>query len=205
MLPHQTFTEADILQLFKEAGELVDLQHYRAYVACRQRGLKNEAKDHLKQFANVLSGSDKKARRVFADVAHRLFFYTGDGSLYLPYNLWMDFVKPDIASWIEEEPTNPIPLRWSESLEHKKRAVMVNGSDQLALLIFANTIIGKVSMNQHELAAGFPYDGNATEDLALLAFLEPFIEQVADDTLRGEIVDTIIVLKNTARAHGSEK
>lgn len=187
-----------------EAGELVDLQHYRAYVACRQKGLKNEAKDHLKLFASVLSGSDRKARRVFADVVHRLCFYTGDGSLYLPYNLWMDFVKPDIASWIEEEPANPVPLRWSENLEHKKRAVMVNENDQLALILLANAIIGKVSMNQHELAARFPYDGNATEDLALLAFLEPFIAQVADEALRREIVSTIAELKNTASAHSSE-
>lgn len=171
---------------------------YQDYIQLYQKGLKKNAKTVLKEFIKEFKKQDKSNRRSFIDIIYKAAFLTENYNTFLPSNLYQEVVLPEIKDWINEEPDNPIPNRWSDDLNYNKKALQIDSTDQIALINFANRIIGKISMNQHEMSYGFSYDGNPNEDIHLINFFEKFVDNIQSIEKRDEISNTLLDLKNCA-------
>lgn len=174
---------------------------YIFYLDYRRLGLKDKSKRALMNFIKVFENRGDEEKRSFLNTVFSAANFTNDYSLYLPGNLYNEHFVPILNKWIEEAPVNFIPYRWSADFEHNKKAVILNPLDQISLLNFANRLINKVSMNQHEIANGFMYDGDVSKDIELIDFFEPFVGNINDSTKRDEIKEAIMNLKDTAFAY----
>lgn len=174
---------------------------YLDYLDYRRAGLKAKSKLALASFMESFANQEEVVKRDFINIVYHIAYFAGEYTIYLPHNLYTIHVLPTILKWIEEEPDNFIPYRWAPDFEHNRKAVMLNPFDQISLLSFVNRVIGKISMNQHEIEAGFPYDGDASNDIEQIEFLEPFIQNISDLVKRDKIINILTDLKNIAEAH----
>jgi hypothetical protein len=171
---------------------------YREYLSLYQRGEKEKAKKHMLKFIQELKMLPTIERRVFIDKANQAAFLSNQYSMYLPINLYNEVVLPEIDNWVIEEPNNPIPNRWSKNLEDIKKAVVVSPKDQIALENFASRVVGKISMNQHELESGHTYDGDPKDDFSQIIFLEKVIVNIVDVEKKEQYQKILFELKKTA-------
>ena len=56
-------------------------------------------------------------------------------------------------------------------------------------------------MNQHEIEAGYPYDGNPEEDIASIKFYEKAVDNIQDAGKRNKIQETLKELKDCVLVH----
>jgi hypothetical protein len=185
----------------KQLEEFTWIGQYLSYLELRKKGLKQKAQIQLNEFFKEFSLHDKISQRNFIDSVSSLAFITFESDLYLPYNLYHTVFLPEIDKWTEEEPLNPIPHRWSNDFEKNKKALELNAHDEIAIEKLANYVIGKVSMNQHEISAGYPYQGDPPEDIVLIDFLLPFVTNLSDVTKQQKIKKTLNELKNSAKEY----
>lgn len=172
--------------------------HYKEYLRLYEKGLKKQAKILMKEFIKELKDINETNRRYFVDTVYRTAFKTKRYSILIPENLYREIFVPVIERWVNEETENPIALRWSNELEHIQRAVQIDSTDQIALEKYCNWVIGKISMNQHEISSGFPYDGNPIEDISMISRLEKFIGNIQNSERRQVISETLQDLKDCA-------
>lgn len=174
---------------------------YIRYLDLYKRGIKKKAKSLLIPFINEFNGHNKNDRRLFIDLICKAAFFTNKYSLFLPVNLYREVVLPEVNEWLKEDPDNVIPNRWSDDLEKNKKAIEVDPSDQIALEIVADKIIGMISMNQHEINSGYPYDGNPEEDILLIESYERFLNNIQDNEKRNKTKIILEELKSCALLH----
>lgn len=192
--------------ILKEIEALKWADKYLDYVQLRNKGLKKKAQIKLGEFFADFILQNKSSRREFIDLINKVAFTTNDYSAYLPFNMHRDLLLPEIIDWIKDEPLNPIPYKWSSKWEDNKKSLELNPQDQIAIEKFANYVIGKISMNQHELPHGYPYDGNADGDASLIDFFEKFALNITDVEKQKKILNTLAELKQCAIRYGlSEK
>lgn len=174
---------------------------FQNYIQFRKQGLKKKAMEELEYFFldfNLQSHSD---RRFFIDIVNRIAFLTDNYSLFLPENLNSKFLVPEIKLWIKDEPSNPIPYKWSSNIDDNTKSVELDPQDQIALEKLVNRLIGKISMNQHELGVNNSYDGNPGEDIALINFLHGKLENLKDLNKKNKIYQILKELKECATSY----
>jgi hypothetical protein len=174
---------------------------YLLYLSDRQLGLKAKSKLSLTNFLDTFETRTDEEKRYFVDQIFIIAFLTNEYNLYLPHNLYTNYFIPTLNKWIMDDPNNFIPYRWAPDFDLNKKAVILNPHDQISILNFSNLLINKISMNQHEISAGFMYDGNASQDIELIEFLESKIEKIEDAIKRKEIRDILLSLKSIAIEH----
>jgi len=171
---------------------------YINYLDFRSKGLRKQAMNALNQFFLDFQKQSKKSKREFINEANELAYNSGDYSLYLPVNLYEALFKPEIKEWINDEPYNPLPLIWTRDIEALKQAVGIDPCNQIALNMLGRLIVNHISMNQHELAAGFRYSGNPYEDVNLINFFFDYLDNLNDPETRNEFSYTLNQLKSCA-------
>jgi hypothetical protein len=176
-------------------------ENYLSYLNFIKKGLKSQAKNSLDSFLLDYQNQKISIRRNFLDKIAQIAFNTKDYSNYLPQNFYKNVFETEIANWIKEEPTNVKALRWSPDINLNKRALELDPNDQLTLEIYGNKILNRIKMNQHELDAGFAYDGNANEDLNQLLYFSNYVKNINDPVTRNRMNDLVIELLNTAKKH----
>lgn len=172
-------------------------EKYIEYLDLRKLGLKKKAQPLLDLFLDELNRRSKQERRYFIDLICRIKFFTKESGLF-PTDLYTKIVLPEIEEWLKEEPRNIIPKRWSNNLEENKNALIIDPSDQIALEIVGNKIINRISMNQHEIESGYPYDGDPTEDIALIGFYEERLNNMQDWEKKSGMQKILTELKSCA-------
>jgi hypothetical protein len=183
--------------MLKNIEELSWTNKYVNYIKYRKIGLKLKAKKELDFFLDDFNSLDKQSKRQFIDFVHQACVITDNYSLYLPENL-NNYFKKEIDLWMNEEPLNPIPYKWSGSLDNLKKAIEIDPNDLMALEMLATRVIAKVSINQHDLKRGYPYDGDALEDILLIDFLYTKIDNLKDKKKKDAFIDNLKELKETA-------
>lgn len=177
--------------------------HYINYLNYRKKGLRKEAFNELSLFFSDFKNEEDKSRRWFINYIYALAFQTGNYSLYIPENFSKELIKPEIANWIKDEPDNPIPYKWSFDSLLLRKSVELNPNDQDTLSLLFSMLLSGVNMNQHEIDAGHPYDGDPEKDLALLEDAEqylPFVEEKARrEDLKRQIAELKLVAKEFIR------
>lgn len=181
----------------KELKALKWCDSYITYVELRSMGLKKEAMKQLDFFFLEFQKQNKYLRREFIEKVNEIGYCSNNYNLYLPVNLYNLF-KQEIREWINDEPDNPIPLIWSRDIVLLKRAVEINPENQTALILLGNLIINKISMNQHELSAGFSYSGSQSEDIKLIDFFLHYIDSIVDNAKKNEFTEKLLTLKKQA-------
>lgn len=184
--------------VINELNNFVWANHYKEYLRLREKGLKKPARIELEKFILNFNEQDKLTRRKFIDFVNRLSRETNDYSLYMPSNLYNDVFKPELNDWINTDPQNPIPYKWSSDFSLFKRAVALDPSDQMLLDMFFTRLINKISLNQHELEFGFKYDGDPQQDLELLNEAELYIDNLEDQEKKERVSQSLMGLKKTA-------
>lgn len=174
---------------------------YREYLNLRDKGLKVKGKAALLEFTNVYKNQSSEDRRSFIDIVFKAAFLTDNYSTFLPTNLYDIFFLPELKAWQDEAPENPIPLRWSTDLKDIKKAIQIKPNDPFAIEIYANRVVGRIYNNQHEIKAGFGYNGNPTEDISELNFLESHIDNFLNDIKKNNLKVVIRNLKTCAVEH----
>lgn len=173
-------------------------QLYIQYVGLRNRGLKKQSMIALVEFIKDFTLQSKEQKRSFLDEVYHETFRSKEYSTYLPQNLVEQVFKPEIKNWIDEEPHNVIPYRWSYDLQNLKKAVEISPTDQISLVLFGEKLIGRVSMNQHEIQHGYGYDGDPQADLELISFFENKASNISDISKRNELMQQLTELRNVA-------
>lgn len=178
---------------------------YLDYLDLRKKGLKKQAQKVLIDFFKDFELQDKTVRRDFINDVYTLAFLSNDYSTYLPYNLVEQVLKPEIYRWIEDEPDNPVPYKWTYDFNLLQKSLQLNPIDQIALTLFANKLIGRISMNQHELSAGYPYNGNPKDDIYLIDAFEELINNIQNPEERNKIKMILSDLKTSALLYNDKK
>jgi hypothetical protein len=185
-------------KLVKEIEDLNWAHRYLRYVDLLNTGLRKQARIELIEFFNDFNLQSKNIRRNFINIVNKISFITNESDVYLPYDMYHNLFLPAIDKWINDEPLNPIPYKWSNKFEDNKKALELDSKDQITIEKISNHIIGKVSMNQHEIENGYSYDGNPNEDILLIDFVIPFVQNLEEVIKRVEIIKTLKELKDCA-------
>ncbi|WP_028787046.1 hypothetical protein [Terrimonas ferruginea] len=161
--------------------------------------MRKEAFNELSLFFSDFKNEENKSRRWLVNNIYDLAFQTDNYSLYIPENFNKELIKPEIANWINDEPDNPIPYKWSFDSKLLRKSVDLNPNDQDTLSLFFLMLLNGVNMNQHEIDAGYPYDGDPEKDLALLEDAEQYLSFVEEKTRREDLKKQISELKLVAK------
>jgi len=183
--------------MFNRIEQLNWCSKYIEYVSLRKQGLKKQAKYSLLEFIEDYKKQSKTSQRQFIDIVNSLVYETKDYD-FMPHNLYNDILLPDIELWIREEPSNPVPYKWSYNLEMLTKALELDPFDQITLSLYGNMLIGKISMNQHEISVGYPYDGNPGEDYEKIDSYQRYLQNINDSDTKKLIEDKLIDLKQCA-------
>lgn len=191
-------------RISKTMGNIEDIEtkwtiHYINYLNYREKGLRKEAFNEWSLFFSDFKNQETGSRRWFIDIANSLARQTSSYSLYLPMNLVENLIKPEIGRWIVDEPNNPLPYKWSSDFNLLKRAVELHPNDNEALMLFFKRLLNGINMNQHEIGAGYPYDGDPEKDLASLEDAEQYLSFVEEKTRREDLKRQIAELKLVAK------
>lgn len=178
---------------------------YTEYIDKKKKGLKRDAKILLESFIDIFAKQNKESKRMFIMEVYDLVNSTGNFNLYLPMNLYLRSIKPEIDQWIKDEPNNIIPLRFSSDVNHLKKAIVLFPNDQVALWALGEMIVNHISMNQHELPSGFGYSGNSVEDIELINFYIDQISGLTDSNKKNALLNELINLKNNAFSNLEKK
>ena len=185
----------------KILGELEDwiwTEKYLEYLRQREKGVRQKSQIALVEFFEIFRSRDTTQRRNFIDFVCTLSFKTKEYSMFLPENMYQHIFLPELSDWIADEPTNPIPFKWTNDFENNRKAIELDPNDQIGLERFAQLMIGKISMNQHELSSTSSYDGIASEDIIVIQFFEKFLNKIVDLERQTTIRDTLAELKKSA-------
>ncbi|MBX2921175.1 MAG: hypothetical protein KF746_03205 [Chitinophagaceae bacterium] len=153
---------------------------YQAYLKLQKIGLRKAAFLELEKFILNFKMQERINRRKLIDLIYQLAEETGDYALYLPWNLHSNVFQPELLEWIKQEPTNPIPYKWSSDFSQLKKSIELNPSDQQALKMYYTRLINRIRLNQHEVEYGFGYSGDPQKDLKLIEEGELLINNIND-------------------------
>ena len=67
--------------------------------------------------------------------------------------------------------------------------------DPITLDLFGNMLVGRISMNQHEIPVGYSYSGNPQEDLALMDFYFRYLPNIESPDNRKQLESKLLDLK----------
>ncbi|MET0571342.1 MAG: hypothetical protein ABWZ79_07940 [Pedobacter agri] len=174
---------------------------YTEYIILRKKGLKKQSKLSLAEFVKEYGRQPANERRSFINIIYNAALQNNDYSTYLPQDLYKNIILPEIKEWIKDDPGNPIPYKWSNDLNDNKKSLLINPYDQVAIESYANEVIGKISMNQHEIASGYAYDGSPAEDIEMINFLEGVLINSNNFEKRKKLIEILSDLKETALRH----
>ena len=171
---------------------------YLLYLENKQKGVKKEAKKHMDSFFYDFLKQKTESKRFFIDKVNQIAYDHHDFGKYLPYDLYNKLFKPEIEKWIIDESLNPIPLKWSYDFELLKKALMLNPLDQTVLHQLFTMLIARISMNQHEIKAGFGYEGNPKNDIEEIDFIMQYIDNILNSEEKNRVKTLIDELRESA-------
>jgi hypothetical protein len=170
-------------------------------VKLRKKGLKKQSKLSLAEFVKEFTRQSEEERRNFIKLIYNVAKQANDYTTYIPQDLDTNVILPEIREWIKMEPNNPIPYRLSGDINDNKKAVLLDPYDQEAIKKYAGRIIGKISMNQHEIDSGYGYDGSPAEDIEAINFLEAIVINVDNFEEKEKLIQELSSLKKSAVAY----
>lgn len=124
---------------------------------------------------------DKKFRREFINWAYTEAFLSKKYSAFLPENLVREIITLELNQWINEEPTNPIPYRWTLNLISIEKAIILNPNDELTLYVYGRILSSGIIINQHDIDRYGHYSGDPIMDIKNIKFFLSFIENILDE------------------------
>jgi len=188
-----------ILETIKnELNNFTWVNRYKEYLSLREKGLKKAAQTEIEKFILDFYRQNKSDRRNFIDLIYRIGKEANDYTLYVPYNLSNQVIALELEDWRKDEPQNPIPFRWSLDFHLLQKSIEIDPVDQTTLELFFTLLCNRISMNQHEIEFGYPYDGNADDDYALINKYEGYVENISDLHKREKIKESLAEIKKVA-------
>lgn len=152
-----------LAQVVVYLGDKPLLHKYRDYCTFREKGMRKEAFHSLKGFLNETAKWTFEERKDFVDWIlwiHNSLPHIPD---LLPNQMLLALIEPTLAEWMITEPGNGCPYRWSGGIENLRKAIALDGNDDIAKLKFGKIILNDSNYSVHELPEG--YLGNPREDL----------------------------------------
>ncbi len=142
----------------KEIGEKYasDSQYeaFSRYCLSKEKGLKKEAKTAIEQFIVSNQSKSKMEQRNIIEELSALSYRNKKVHQLIPHPL-QQYMIAVLENWIEEEPDNAIPYRWSgfikSDLQSYKRAIEINSFDIISLIAIINFNLNYVDYQTHHL------------------------------------------------------
>lgn len=174
--------------------------YYFNFLDFKSKGLRQKALECMREFIKVFTEQSKSERRKFINAVNIEAFKNGSFNNFMPHNLYQIFVD-EIQKWQNEEPNNPIAFKWTHDHIDLMKSISLDPNDQVTLEMLSSNIINKIGMNQHELDAGFGYQGNPKEDIDLIKFLNPHLENLIDQENKNRLKGILKELEESAERH----
>jgi hypothetical protein len=151
-----------------------------SYCRLRERGLRNDAFAHLREFIREAQQWSLPERARFADWI--LSLQRSHPQIYdlIPYPLQQDLIEPTLRDWCRAEPMHPVRYRWLGTDEDLRRAVELDPAEQVARQLFIERVAGAVDFSIHELSSGYEYLGDPEDDLRQLREAEEMLQGIKD-------------------------
>lgn len=170
----------------KELAESSDVKSkftlYSLYCEQRERGLRKVSLETINRF--ILDANSWPVAKKFEFVAWILSLRDERPELcdLIPTPLYKGFIGPVLTEWMKQEPSNPEPLRLSNTYETLRKALAIDSKDEKAAELFARKVVQQLSMSAHELP-DFGYLGEASSDLALVQECIAVLHQLGSSKL----------------------
>lgn len=179
-------------------------KYYFNFLDFKSKGLRQKALECIREFIKVFNEQSKSERRKFINSVNLEAFKIGNFNNFMPHNLYQIFTD-EIQKWQKEEPNNPIAFKWTHDYIDLMKSLSLDPHDQVTLEMLSSNIINKIVMNQHELDAGFGYQGNPKEDIELITFLLPHLESLIDHEKKNRLKEILKDLEESAEKHLEDK
>jgi len=164
---------------------------YTQYCELKEKGLRKTALKILNEFIENLNSKSLKDRIEFTNWIEERRLDHHEVIDLTPTTLQKKIIEPTLSQWSNEEPDNPIPLRWINSKESLIKAIELSRTEQIARYRLFHKIIGWIDYNQHELEKCL-YIENPKIDLALMEMLKVRINGLKDSEHAFEEIDARI-------------
>jgi hypothetical protein len=164
---------------------------YKDYIDNREKGLRAIAFKKLEEFIDETKSWEFDQLKEFVDWI--LWVKNGLPEILdlIPQPLNEKLIRPTIELWIEKEPQNPAPYRWSGRIEDLRMAIKLNSRDQIAIRKYCIEVISSLDYSTHELP--YEYLGNKNDDLALIeeaiGYLKNYDDKEESGTYHSELYE----------------
>lgn len=174
---------------------------YAEYLQLLSKGLRKQALKRAEDFLSLAVSWDEGERRSVVARLCRLVQAEPGGHRYLPQPIVMHLVDPVIKRWIQEQPDDPEPLKWTGKIDDLRRSLTLDADCMLTRHQFVTRIIEHVDYDTHELPALVL--GDAAEDLALLEEAAQAASRLGDEAKREPLLGVISEMRSAIETHCS--
>ena len=176
------------------------------FLALRSKGLRPEALNAIREFADLASGWELEERIALVKWldAHNRSFVAD----IIPHPLMKEVMAPTITEWLQDRPGSAdanylfaihiaIASRESDPGHFIELALATDPNHQKALLMKLSWLTDAVEYSQHELPIG--YIGSTDEDIVDLKQAIPLAERLSDREVRERVLAELAELLATAQ------
>jgi hypothetical protein len=163
------------------------LGRFANYLDLLERGLRKQALKEVELFLNEASTWSTFDRRAVVSRLCRIDASSSMGHAFVPFSIKDRLIEPVIGEWIDEEPENPEPLRWTGNLDDLEKSLELENGCDATRYRYIQKAMNYIAYVTHELPQG--YLGNASDDLKLLEKVDNEICKLADDSERVRYLD----------------
>lgn len=179
----------EIAQAIVEEEYLLD---YRKYLILREKGLRKQALDTVRQFVDQMITADFELQKKFTDWILYTEWANRKVHQLIPHPLFEGVIKPCLQKWKKEE-NNPIPYRWAgifmgeqESLE---KARLLDKDEQISRYTIISRTIESIEYDTHHLPEYYIGEPQGTLDIGQRAKI--VIDELHDPIIRKRFLDDL--------------
>ena len=154
------------------------------HLRLRGRGLRQQAIAALRQFIAEANTRPFQERR---GIVHRIMsLHHANPRVHtlIAQPLYQQLILPTLDQWIEQEPSNPVPLRWRCQDDDLRRAIALDPNEQIARRRLVARLLAGIDYSIHELPNGYGYCGSPAADLTVLDEVDRLTPAINDERLR---------------------
>ncbi|HRG91040.1 MAG TPA: hypothetical protein PLW44_18585, partial [Chitinophagales bacterium] len=174
------------------------IKKFNYYLLLKNKGLRKESQSQLDIFIHDYKKCDKMARREILQWLYKEAYYKNDYNTYLPHNLVETVLKPEILSWISEDPMSPIPYRFTYEISDLRKSLEIDPHDENTIRLLGEMTINKIRNNQHDVSKYNYYHGTPQKDIETLNFYLKIINQNEEHLELTELKNTVLDLLEIA-------
>ena len=171
---------------------------FAEFCRLRERGLRHDSFRVLERFVAGIEATAFSERQRFV---RWLYERPMDKrQMLLPHPLKVRVVDPTLEEWTQREPDDALPHVWIGGLDHLKKAVSLDPSQQEGVTELVRMTLNCIHFELHELPRGFLGDSPANTRAGLLS-VRLIARHIVDTEKRNALFDAIDYYRELAESY----